>query len=137
MTGEIFHLLATQSVLRHSLDDAALDMAEFARTVAATTREAHRFAERLFAIRAEGLVHSLKATTAKARLSGTLIGSELAAARDFWQDQNLVIVGNGAQAETYAEALRALGQSPRLTDASHVTLRGLTAAHHHIAGATA
>jgi len=137
MTGELFHLLATQSVLRHSLDDAALDTAEFAGTVAATAAEAHRFAERLFAIRAEGLVRGLTAATAKARLSGTLIGSELAAARDFWTDQNLVIVGNGAQAETYAAALRALGQSPRMTDASHVTLRGLTSAYHHIAGASA
>ena len=75
----------------------------------------------------------LKSATARARLSGTLIGVELAAARDYWLDRNLTIVGNGAQSETYAEGLRALGQSPRMADASHVTLAGLKSAYQHLA----
>ena len=53
MTGELFNLLATQSVLRHSLDESGLDKAEFAKVVASTALEADRFAERLFSIRAE------------------------------------------------------------------------------------
>jgi 2-dehydro-3-deoxygalactonokinase len=120
-------------VLRHSLDDAALDSAAFAGAVTSSAADPGRFAERLFAIRAEGLVRGLAPATARAQLSGILVGTELAAARADWQDQTLVIVGNGAQAETYADALRALGQSPRMTDASHVTLRGLTAARRHLA----
>jgi 2-dehydro-3-deoxygalactonokinase len=133
MTGELFNLLATQSVLRHSLNDSELDEAEFARVVQAMDSESNRFAEWLFGIRAEGLVSSLAPAMAKARLSGTLIGTELAAARNYWQDQNLVIVGNGPQAETYADGLRALGQAPRLTDATHVTLTGLKSAYRHLA----
>jgi 2-dehydro-3-deoxygalactonokinase len=133
MTGELFNLLATQSVLRHSLDETGWDKAEFAKVVASTAREANRFAGQLFAIRAETLVAGLKPATAKARLSGTLIGVELAAARDYWQDRNLTIVGNSAQSETYAEGLRALGQSPRMADASHVTLAGLKSAYQHLA----
>jgi 2-dehydro-3-deoxygalactonokinase len=133
MTGELFNLLATQSVLRHSLDEAGWDKTEFAKVVASTAKEDNRFAAQLFAIRAETLVAGLKPATAKARLSGTLIGVELAAARDFWLDRNLTIVGNGAQSETYAEGLRALGQSPRMADASHVTLAGLKSAYQHLA----
>jgi 2-dehydro-3-deoxygalactonokinase len=133
MTGELFNLLATQSVLRHSFGGAEWDKAEFARAVAAMASESNRFAERLFSIRAESLVSGLEPATAKARLSGTLIGTELAAARDYWLDQNLTIVGNGPQSETYAEALLALRQSPRTVDATHVTLAGLKSAYAHIA----
>jgi 2-dehydro-3-deoxygalactonokinase len=133
MTGELFNLLATQSVLRHSLGGAGWDKAEFAKAVAVMASESNRFAERLFSIRAESLVSGLEPATAKARLSGTLIGTELASARDYWQEQNLTIVGNGPQAETYAEALLALGQSPRIIDATHVTLAGLKSAYAHLA----
>jgi 2-dehydro-3-deoxygalactonokinase len=137
MTGELFNLLATQSVLRHSFGDAGWDKAEFAKAVAAMGSESNCFAERLFSIRAESLVSGLEPATAKARLSGTLIGTELAGARDYWQARNLIIVGNGPQSETYAEALLALGQSPDIIDATHVTLAGLKSAYAHLAKDTA
>jgi 2-dehydro-3-deoxygalactonokinase len=133
MTGELYNLLATQSVLRHSLNAAGWDKAEFASTVKAGASQANRFAERLFSIRAESLICGLEPATAKARLSAILIGAELAAAQDYWMDRNLIIVGNGAQSETYAEGLLALGRSPRLSDATHVTLAGLKSAYQHIA----
>jgi 2-dehydro-3-deoxygalactonokinase len=133
MTGELFNLLATQSVLRHSLDETGWDKAEFTKVVEAMAAGSNRFAEQLFSIRAETLVARLEPATARARLSGVLIGVELAAARDYWLDRSLTIVGNGAQSETYAEGLRALGQSPRMADASHVTLAGLKSAYQHLA----
>jgi 2-dehydro-3-deoxygalactonokinase len=137
MTGELFNLLATQSVLRHSLGGAGWDKAEFAKSVAAIEQESNGFAARLFSIRAESLLSGLEPATAKGRLSGTLIGTELAGARDYWLGQKLSIVGNGPQSETYAEALLALGQSPRMVDATHVTLAGLKSAYAHIAKDTA
>jgi 2-dehydro-3-deoxygalactonokinase len=137
MTGELFNLLTTQSVLRHSFGGAGWDKAEFTRNVKAVAADPNGFAARLFSIRAESLVLGLEGATAIARLSGMLIGSELASARDYWLDQNLTIVGNGPQSETYAEALLALGQSPRIADASHVTLAGLKSAYAHIAKDTA
>jgi 2-dehydro-3-deoxygalactonokinase len=133
MTGELFNLLATQSVLRHSLGGAGWDKAEFAGTVAAMASQADRFAERLFSIRAESLVLGLEPATAKARLSAILIGTELVAAQDYWMKQNLMIVGNGPQSKLYAEGLLALGQSPHLSDATHVTLAGLKSAYQHLA----
>jgi 2-dehydro-3-deoxygalactonokinase len=137
MTGELFNLLATQSVLRHSFGGTGWDRGEFVKAIASMANEPDRFAGRLFAIRAEGLVLGLEPAMAKARLSGTLIGSELAGARDYWLDQSVTIVGNGAQSETYAEALSALGQSPRMIDATHVTLAGLKSAYQHITKDTA
>jgi 2-dehydro-3-deoxygalactonokinase len=42
---------------------------------------------RLFSLRAEGLIAGLTPDAARARLSGLLIGMELAAARPYWLGQ--------------------------------------------------
>lgn len=133
MTGELFSLLSAHSVLRHSLDGTGADGNEFAASVEAMAAQPAQLAARLFSIRAQSLVSELSPAAAKARLSGLLIGAELAAARDDWSGQALTIVGNGPQAELYARALRGLGQEPRMVDASHVTLTGLKSAYLEIA----
>jgi 2-dehydro-3-deoxygalactonokinase len=133
MTGELFNLLSAHSVLRHSLDGTGSDGIEFAASVEAMAAGAAQLAARLFSIRAQSLVSQLSPATAKARLSGLLIGAELAAVKDDWCDQALTIVGNGPQAELYAQGLRVLGQEPRIVDAPHVTLIGLKSAYLQIA----
>jgi 2-dehydro-3-deoxygalactonokinase len=134
ITGELFSLLSRQSVLRHGLGGAGWDGIEFTRCIQLVMAEPASFSGRLFSIRAENLVSGLEAATANARLSGLLIGAELAAAQIYWLDQNPVVVGNGAQSELYVEGLRTLGRSPRVVDASGVTLAGLKSAYLQIAG---
>jgi 2-dehydro-3-deoxygalactonokinase len=133
MTGELFNLFSTHSVLRHSLDGTGWDGIEFEKSIRSMADEPASFAGRLFSIRAETLVAGLSAAKANARLSGLLIGAELVAAKTYWQHQNVTIVGNGVQSELYAEGLRMLGRSPRIVDASHVTLAGLKSAYQQIA----
>jgi 2-dehydro-3-deoxygalactonokinase len=133
MTGELFNLFSTHSVLRHSLDGEGWDADEFAGNIRLMATEPASLAARLFSIRAGSLVSGTGAATAKARLSGLLIGAELAAAKTYWQDRKVTIVGNGAQSELYAEGLRTLGQSSRIVDARNVTLAGLKSAYLQIA----
>ena len=129
MTGELFNLFSTHSVLRHSLDGNGWNAIEFADTVRFMAAEPGSFSAQLFSIRAGSLVSGVDAATAKAQMSGLLIGAELAAAKTYWLDRNVTIVDNGAQSELYAEGLRTLGQSPRIVDATHVTLAGLKSAY--------
>ena len=133
MTGELFSLFSVHSVLRHSLMAAGGTEIEFASSVRSIVAEPADFAGRLFSVRAEALVSGLGSAAANARLSGLLIGAELAAAKTYWWDHSLMIVGNGPQSELYADALAILGQSPRIIDASHVTLAGLKSAYLQIA----
>jgi 2-dehydro-3-deoxygalactonokinase len=128
MTGELYGLLADHSVLRHSLGGGDWDAAEFAACVQSTIADPNTLAARLFSIRSETLVAELKPSSARARLSGLLIGAELAATRSYWGGSEIMIVGNGAQAKLYAEALRLLGREPRLADTTKVTLAGLRSA---------
>jgi 2-dehydro-3-deoxygalactonokinase len=119
-------------VLRHSLDDSSWDASEFARSAQLSAAEPEGLAGRLFAIRADTLVSGLTPAAANARLSGMLTGAELAAARSYWLDHRVLIVGNGTQASLYHEGLRALGKVSQTSDASSVTLAGLKAAHTEI-----
>ena len=125
MTGELFALLSTQSVLRHGMaegwDDAAFDSG-----VADALQSPEKFASRLFSLRAEFLLHGLTQAQARARLSGLLIGLELAGAKPYWLGQRVILVGAPALAANYGRALAAQGLSPETLDATACTLAGLS-----------
>ncbi len=125
MTGELFALLSGQSVLRHGMEGGGWDDGAFDAAVSDTLSRPESFAGSLFSLRAEGLVATLASGTARARLSGMLIGQELAAARPYWLGQNVALIGDGTLAARYAAALQAQGVPARMTDADDMTLRGL------------
>lgn len=127
MTGELFGLLSKQSVLRHTIGRGWDDDA-FSGAIAETISRPEAMAARLFSLRAESLLHGLSPDTARARLSGTLIGAELAASRPYWLGQDIVIIGESDLSARYATALELQGLSPRIIDATDATLAGLTAA---------
>lgn len=130
MTGELFELLRVHSVLRHSIDSTSWDNDEFASAVRAAFARPEGVAARLFGIRAASLLAGLESRATNARLSGILIGAELAAAAsDFWSGQEITIIGTARQAEIYAAALRALDRESTIVDGTHVTLAGLKSAY--------
>ena len=127
MTGEMFSLLSKNSVLRLTIGTGWDDDA-FLGAVADAISRPEALAQRLFTLRAEGLLQGLSGAAAKARLSGLLIGAELAAARPYWLGQQVVLIGDEALSGLYAMALGAQGLTPGLSDATETTLAGLTAA---------
>ena len=132
MTGELFALLGTQSVLRHSIPESGWDDAAFAEGVSDTLSRPAGLAAELFTLRADALLNDTAPDTTRARLSGLLIGAELAAARPYWLGQDVVILGEDAVAHAYHSALTAQGVPARLLSAGDITLAGLTAAYHHM-----
>ncbi|WP_404404648.1 2-dehydro-3-deoxygalactonokinase [Pelagibacterium halotolerans] len=129
MTGEVFALLSTQSVLRHSMGDG-WDKAAFESGVADALAAPERVTSRLFALRAESLLAGLSPDAARARLSGLLIGLELAGTRERWDSGHPVaIIGNGKLARLYADALALKGARSTIEDADALTLSGLSTAY--------
>ncbi len=128
MTGELFALISDQSVLRHSMDDA-FDAEAFQNAVRDGMADPQALAGRFFSLRAEGLLSVPVPGAAKARLSGLLIGSELAAAKAYWLGQRIALLGAGKLAQLYADALTAEGAVPETADVTRATLAGLTAAY--------
>lgn len=125
MTGEMFDLLSQQSVLRHSVGAASLNADAFAEAVSETLSRPERLAQRLFSIRADATLNGTAADVARARLSGVLIGAELAATRPYWLGQDVVVAGTPALADLYTRALSAQGASARALDVAPLTLAGL------------
>ncbi|KAA9007983.1 2-dehydro-3-deoxygalactonokinase [Histidinibacterium aquaticum] len=125
MTGELYALLSEQSVLRHSMDETT-DDAAFDAAVADTLSRPERLASDLFTLRAADLLTG--ATGGRSRLSGLLIGAELAATRPFWLGQQVAVVGTGDQGRAYSRALSAQGAPVTQVRSDAVTLAGLTAA---------
>lgn len=128
MTGELFALLSSQSVLRHTVGDGWDDDAFHAAVADALSRP-ETIAAKLFSLRAEDLLRGLDAAAARARLSGLLIGAELAASRPYWLGQDVVLIGGPSVSARYSDALTAQGLAPRSVDATDATLRGLTTAY--------
>lgn len=127
MTGEMFALLSTQSVLRHGLAAEGFDGEAFDAAVDEALSRPNDLAARLFRLRAEGLLHGLAPVAARSRLSGLLIGAELAAAKPYWLGQPVALVGAEGLSAAYARALAAQGVTARILPATDCTLAGLAA----------
>ena len=128
MTGEMFRLLADRSVLRHGLSDGAPDADAFATAVGDALSRPEALAVELFGIRAAGLLRGMAPEAARGRLSGLLIGAELAAMRPYWLGQQVAVIGAAGLSALYLRALRDQGLAPVETRGDAVTLAGLVAA---------
>ena len=132
MTGEMFALLSTQSVLRHSVHGEAFSDPAFADALEQALSAPDGLLLDLFSIRPSSLLNDTPAEVARARLSGLLIGSELAATRDYWRSMPVVIIGDAGLSARYGAALTRAGASARVSDHPALALNGLIAAHAHL-----
>ena len=125
MTGEMFALLSEASVLRHGMQGGGWDDAAFDTAVSDALTRPERLGARLFSLRAEGLIAGLSPQAARARLSGLLIGTELAAAKPYWLGQRVTLIGAEKLSAAYARALQAQGVEAQRLNATDCTLAGL------------
>lgn len=113
LTGELFHLVRTGSVVAPALADAApVNPATpaFAEGVADALEHPEDLSCRLFELRARWLLEGPAPTEALARLSGLLIGQELAGARaGHGSLDGTVLIAAGAATRLYAHALAIAG----------------------------
>ncbi|GLK71427.1 2-dehydro-3-deoxygalactonokinase [Ancylobacter dichloromethanicus] len=133
LTGELFHLLRSGSVIAPAVEAAAVmnpRAPAFARGVEDGLAAPETLANRLFRLRASWLLEGTAPADTLARLSGLLVGSELAgAARQVGTLANVALVASGPAAEVYEKAL-ALAGVPGVVrhDAERLVRSGLHAA---------
>lgn len=129
MTGELFALLQGQSVLQHCVSEEGWDETAFEQAVREALANPAAIAAQLFRLRADALLSGQSPETGRARLSGLLIGVELAATQDDWSGQHVTLLGADQLARRYETALSTQGCTARRVDAETLTLAGLTAAY--------
>ncbi|MEX0760535.1 MAG: 2-dehydro-3-deoxygalactonokinase, partial [Tistlia sp.] len=132
MTGELFALLADHSILRHSLGDGSeRDPAAFAVAVQEALEQPAEVPARLFALRARHLLFEVAGGAARSRLSGLLIGQELASAVGAGEAgkeaSRVAVIGDDALAALYAEALVLAGRAPETASGAATVIQGLAA----------
>lgn len=130
MTGELFDLLSRASMLRHSIGEGGgIDQEAFTGAIADTISRPEAVATQLFKIRAVDVLHTAQTSVSRARLSGILLGLELAAARPYWLGQPVALMGPPAVTALYDKALSAQGVAPTHHDIDAATLQGLGLAY--------
>lgn len=129
LTGEQFEFFSETSVLSHSMADGGWDENAFESAIRLALKDPLSVPRRLFAIRAEMLVAQQSSAQARATLSGLLIGQELMSVPQYWQGQNVMLIGAAALCDLYSKAHALAGAAAPILDVTAMTLAGLTAAH--------
>lgn len=131
MTGELFGLIARQSILRHAVGDAdSCDPQSdaFLQAVADARDHPASVSRLLFSIRAGQLLNARDAASNYEQLSGLLIGWEIAAARtEFGADTHIHLIASGKLSGLYNAAFRSLGMKVSTIDADQSVVKGLMA----------
>lgn len=125
MTGEMFGLLSKQSVLKFCTKSQGWDDGAFLKAVEAVMLDPAGLTAKLFSLRPQAILTGTSSDILKARLSGLLIGSELAATRHFWSERDVVIIGDRENARLYQIALSTRGNNPLIYDGAKAIIHGL------------
>ncbi len=115
MTGELFEIISRSSILANSVTPGQWnDRTGYSFGVGVRDGFKDGFSSHLFAIRAEQVLRQTDTTDNFYRLSGLLIGDELAKLpRD--KSQRIYLAGTGPLLRLYRFALEILGEDERLT----------------------
>ncbi len=127
MTGDMFAALSHHTVLKHSVGEGAFDAGsgEFQKAVSASLNSPADILARLFSIRPAGLLHELDNNGARARLSGYLIGQEIAGAKARLAiGGSVALVGGGYLGALYKSALEAASINCRIYDGEELVIAG-------------
>ena len=131
MTGEMFEVLRTNSVLRHSLTgdlDGPARAEGFAAGAADRLEHPERLLGMLFRVRAGSLLSGRQPDWCAGYLSGLLIGTEVASNRHLIGDAPVPLVGSPALCRLYQDVLGMIGADGAPQDATEIVLAGLKAA---------
>lgn len=136
MTGEVFEVLRTHSVLRHSLtgeNDGAARDAGFGTGASDGLARPQDLLGQLFRVRAASLLSGRDSSWCAGYLSGLLIGTEVAAHLDDIGEAAVPLIGSTSLCALYARVLSMAGKDGRPVDATSVAIAGLSAARQQLA----
>jgi 2-dehydro-3-deoxygalactonokinase len=128
MTGELFAVIGGHTILKDTLGEGGFepDDTAFAEAVGEMLADPAGLTGRLFSLRAAALLSGAAAPNPRARLSGLLIGAEIAAASAaHGVGRDVGLVASGAQAELYRAALGIAGFRCHVLDGGALVRRGL------------
>jgi 2-dehydro-3-deoxygalactonokinase len=138
MTGELFSVISQHSILLHALDAAGstpADSQPFREAVSMALAQPTALTASLFRLRAAQLLGFEQRADGAARLSGLLIGTELAdATHRLGPLRSVRLIASGPLGRLYQAALRERGSDVTVVDAEQASRLGLAKAAVNIWG---
>ncbi|SEH47449.1 2-dehydro-3-deoxygalactonokinase [Rhizobium tibeticum] len=132
MTGELFDAISKYTILSHAVagaDQTPADEAAFETAIRVAYEHPAMATNLFFTARSGQLLHGLTAAAAQAKISGTLIGLEIAGAMsNTGAGVNITLVAAGQLKGLYEAAFKALSLSFNTIDADTAVRGGLAAA---------
>ncbi len=134
MTGELFQLLGSHSILRrlvhaeNSISESDWNLEQFDDAVQGALADPAGLTRRLFGLRARALLRGLDGRAARARLSGELIGAEVSYGLRSVSGPPIALIGADALCALYRRAFAQVGVHAETHSAEAMTLAGLSAA---------
>jgi 2-dehydro-3-deoxygalactonokinase len=130
MTGELFDVISKHSILAQSIAGAEdADTEAFKAAVSAAFTRPALATSLIFGARSGQLLHGITPAASKARISGTLIGVEIAGAMSSaGKDAAITLVVSGGLQALYETAFECLSLPYVTIDADAAVRRGLSAA---------
>ncbi len=116
MTGEVFHLMATQSILKDSIEIIEEDTDNEAFEAGVLKGQSANLLASLFSVRTNTLFGNYNKSANAYYLSGLLIGSELGYLQNDSDTRPIVLCGGGRLHGLYFKALRILQLQHRTID---------------------
>lgn len=129
MTGELHHLLMTQSLIGKGLPAQQADEAAFEQGLEKGLAQPSLISE-LFAARAARVIGALAATSVSDYLSGLLIGAEVATLGQRYRTSGVTLVGDPALNARYSRAMRARGMTVNSCSGDEALLGGMARIMH-------
>jgi 2-dehydro-3-deoxygalactonokinase len=131
MTGELYEVLSTHSVLRHSFA-GEIEPAEtefgIAEGVVAGLEQPELVTALVFRTRAAALLSAKGPGWCSGYLSGLLVGAEIGGHRDWLGSGPVPLIGSARFGQLYGTALKSIGIAGAPVDASSATIAGLKSA---------
>ena len=134
ISGELFALMSEYSVLKHSVNSDGWSDQEFKSAVSESISNPQKIFSDFFKLRADDLLNKVEKSVLRSKLSGYIIGAELAGAKPYWLGQNVVILADNNLSKIYKAALEVQGIFAQEVDATKCTLDGLAQAFSLIHG---
>ena len=125
MTGELFEVISKYTVLKHSILSEDIDKNEFVKSVEIIIKNPENIGSALFQLRADDLINSQGNIIYQSRLSGYLLGLELLGSAEFWENKNIVLIGNKVLVELYSFVLKNKVTSIKECISDEMLLKGL------------
>ena len=125
ISGELFDLISNKSMIRYSVNKDGWDNNAFTEGVLSGFKTPELLSNSFFKLRADDLMHDIDHALLRSKLSGLIIGIELAGAKDYFKEQNVQLIGEPVLNNLYSIALSLLKVETSAYDASQITLSGL------------